>query len=235
MPIVYRSVKGSNLTPTEVDGNFEFLEQGKADETVSYLWASRPGSGTVGEIAFMSDIGPAGVYMQWDGTYWKVMAPIAIVFDITSQDAGSLSASELVVKQATIPAGLLRSGRYFHIETMFGRNGTTDALTSPRLRIGSAGTTSDAQVLLGLGISGAGRSMVAQIRLAPTSSTNLRTISNLLLGYGYTPVSGSNTAWPVDATVADLDSTALIVSATTQMAGTTNLGQVHQLTVTIHP
>lgn len=26
MPITYRSVKGSNLTPTEVDANFEFLE-----------------------------------------------------------------------------------------------------------------------------------------------------------------------------------------------------------------
>lgn len=208
----------------------------KADETQSYAWASRPGSATTGEVALMTDIGPTGgTYMQWDGTYWKVMAPTAIIFDITTQDAGSLSTSELVVKQGTIPAGLLRAGRFADIEVICGRNGTTDALTTPRIRIGSAGTTSDALALTMLGVSGSGRQGVGTIRFSPTSSTNLREISHPTLGYGYIPVSASNTVYPVDLTVANIDSTALIVSGTCQMAGTTNLGQWHVMIVTLHP
>ena len=46
---------------------------------------------------------------------------------------------------------------------------------------------------------------------------------------------GNAAVYPLDVTVANIDSTALIVSATTQMAGSTNQGSVAHMLIELRP
>lgn len=204
----------------------------------SSTWAARGSGSVVGEIKRITDVGPTGgTRMMWDGTYWRLIAPLDIIFD-TTLATGTASTSEQILKQATIPAGLLRAGRTFVIRTVWAKDGTTDAYSNARIRIGAAGTTADA-LLWNIALLTAGnRSGATDLWLFPSSATQLRVFANQNIGTNAIvswPNGGSAVAYPTNTTISDIDANALVVSASVQMAGTSNLGQVAHLAVELRP
>lgn len=201
----------------------------------SFTWSSRPTSAQSGAIARITDIGPAsGTYVSWDGTYWRVIAPTDIVFDLSSQDAASLSTAEQIIKQANIPAGLLRVGRSFNVRWLIGKSGTVDAATATRLRLGLNGTTADAQIVsFALPASG-NRSASTEFVFAITSATQLRILSHQN-GNGAWVAGGSGAAYPTNVSISDVDANAIKISCSMQMAGTTDTGQIHHLIISANP
>jgi hypothetical protein len=203
------------------------------------VWASR-GSGTfTGQLIRITDVGPAnvGTTFVWDNTasVWKLTQETDVSYDITIANApGGAVTSEQIPKQATIPIGLLQSCRTLVIRTEFAKTGTTNAMTSAQIRIGTAGTTSDTSVAGTGGLTAGNRTMATETWYAIQSTTDLRALAALASTSGWSVIA-SSTAWPKDITVADISANALIVSATTTMAGTTDTGQVAALIVHLIP
>jgi len=203
-----------------------------AVEAVS-TWANRGSGRVIGEIKRMSNIGPApGTLMWWDGTYWKILSPVDVVMNTTIA-AGSLSTSEQILVQATLPAGLLRAGRTAVFRALYAKDGTTDTATA-RLRLGSAGTTSDTTLSSSTGFGAANRAFCLEHWVTLTTATNLRTVALNAIN-GFTPGGGSSGVVPNNVTIPNADSTALILSAALTMSGTSNAPAVASLAMELRP
>lgn len=199
----------------------------------SSTWAARGAGSVVGEIKRITDIGPTGgSRMMWNGTYWRLVARTFLSFD-TTLASGTASTSEQIIKQVTLPAGILRAGSVLTLLALFAKDGVTDAMTAARMRIGTAGTTSDAQIYSSNVLGTSSRQLAIPTPLFVSSATQLRVLSqaSTLTFSG----AATSTAYPTNIAVSDVDANAFILSATTQMAGTTNLGQVAHLLVELNP
>lgn len=164
--------------------------------------------------------------------YWTVTAPTSIVLDTTAQ-TGDVSGNDQVVKSALVAAGLLRACRKFIVRSSIGKNGGTDAATSEWLRIGTAGTLSDAQLFQFQTFINTTRSLSTWIEYRVGSATSLVLVGPAnVLGWG-----GSNSSLVAEpaTTVANLDSNALYFSLCIDLAGTTNAPQAFQLQVELIP
>lgn len=197
------------------------------------VWASR-GSGTfTGQVKRITDIGPTGgTWFRWDGTVWRLMAPTFIVFDTTLQSAAALNTSEQIVKQNTIPTGLLSAGRLMALRVLYAKDGTTDAF-NVTTRLGSAGTTADTSIAAFGSIAAVNRAYQTEAWYIIASTTQLRNASAAAnVGFASTV---STTPTPVNYTIADHTANALILSCDTTMAGSTNHGQVAHVFLELFP
>lgn len=179
--------------------------------------------------------GVPGLRWRHDGTLWRLDGSQDILIDLTPS-AGALSTSEQVVKQwAAIPANFLRSLRYIRVQVLWSKSGTTDAATNVRLRLGTAGTTADALLGLSSALIASNRSSATEAQLFAASATQMRAIARSSLASGtlagFTG-GGSTDVYPGNITVPDMSSNALTLSATMQMAGTTDTPTVAHLIVT---
>lgn len=116
-----------------------------ANGVQAFTFANKPAAAAVaGQIIRVSDIG-VGNGSLWfsNGTSLRPIAPIRL-FNAASDYSGTY-ASETVVAQYQMPAGLLAVGDEIHILQANTKSGTNDTYTR-RYRIGIAGTTSDALV-----------------------------------------------------------------------------------------
>lgn len=206
----------------------------------SSVWTSRGSGAYTGQIHRMTDIGIApGAEMRWDGTYWKVTAPTYLSFNITLASAGALNTSEQIITahQVTLPPGILRAGRVLIIHMLWAKGGTTDIMTTARLRIGTAGTTSDnSWYTSGSAFSAPNRTLTSESCLSPTSATALVGIGSTGKTSCFSSVVANATAAPITlAGTYNIDSDSIIITPTTTMAGSTDLGQVAQMIVEIVP
>lgn len=207
----------------------------------SVVWASR-GSGTfTGQLKRITDIGPAnvGTLFVWDNTasVWKLTAPAVLQADFTVYTAGTLDTSEHILSSFTFPAGLLSAGRVLNFKLGFGKDGTTDTLTG-RLRIGTAGTTSDgavSSISTAIMIAANRSGVITTILATNIANTTLRHAGLLSFNQGFDAVNAQATVYPADLTVADFTSNALIASFSTTMSGSTNHGQVNQTLIELWP
>jgi hypothetical protein len=176
---------------------------------------------------------------DWDAanSVWRILAPVDIIFDTTLQTAAALNTSEQIVKQNTIPAGLLSAGRLFVIRVVWARDGVTDA-TSVTLRIGSAGTTSDTGIFgfANLITGGSARTANSEVWVRPNTTTSLL-LANSISGQGFVTNSSDSSGIPNSTSwaIADYTANALIISAYTTQAGSTNHGQVASMIAELRP
>lgn len=197
-------------------------------------FATLPAASTVpaGAVAVATDIGQTSTQLVSSGTYWRV--PTATDIVLTTSAQSTLTGLDQIVRSVTLPAGILRACRSFSIKALFGRAGTTDDATTVTLRLGSAGTTADTALLSSAALVKTTKSLAVEQLYTVTSATNIR-----LLGAqgGLTAWDGvaSTVAYPVDVTVPNIDTTQLKLSAGVHMAGTTDLGYVHTLILTLLP
>lgn len=110
----------------------------------SVAWASIPAPGTAGKIVRVSNFGTKGALLMDDGTRWKPVAGCATLatLDAVSSSVGN---SETIVFQYLIPIGALQSKDRLRLALTMTKSGTTD-LGDIRIRVGTAGTTSDTQI-----------------------------------------------------------------------------------------
>jgi hypothetical protein len=196
-------------------------------------WANRPAQAIAGQRLLVTDLGThqGGVYFKWTGARWAPDGAQDIAFD-TVLAAGLANTNEQVLKSLTLPAGLLTSVNWLEYAVLFAKNGTTDAASNIRLRLGSSGTTSDQQIFANSGFIAGNRTFPVQGSFFASSSTEVRVLGTQ---GGQTLWAGasSSLAYPQNFTTPDLASNAVVLSASVQMAGSTNLGQVAHFIVRV--
>jgi hypothetical protein len=186
----------------------------------SCLWADRPTAAAAGEGAeiFVTDAGNCGgIAFRSVSGVWRPSRRQLAYYDIVDA-AGTTSASEQILKQWTgIQPGLLRSFRMLRLLLTVAKSGTTDAATQVRIRLGTAGTTSDAAVLSNTSFLAASRRIFYDHPISLTSATNILGLA----GFGGAFLSTSGVA-DQNVTISDADANTLIMSFCVQMAGTTD-------------
>lgn len=199
----------------------------------SSTWANRGTGAVLGIRKLITDIGGAGgTVMKWDGTYWVVESPTRVIFDPTSS-SGTTSGADQVIKTGALPIGILRACRQFIIRASFGKSAGAEASSFVRVRLGSAGTTSDVVLVENTGLTSAQRSWAVETTHMLTSATNVRQIGPLNVG-GWSG-GGTTFTFPQDKTIPDADSTALILSAGMDMSATAETPQVFMLELCLEP
>lgn len=196
-------------------------------------WANlpTPSDAGAGTIALATDIGESGTHVQSNGTHWRVARPTEIVFTngaALGTYSSTLTGLDQILLSVTLPVGILRAGRSFGVRAVFGRAGSTDDATSVTVRLGTAGTTADAAILSSALLVKETSTLALEQRYILTSATNVRQLG---------PFTGvaSTTAYPVDVTISSADSAVLKLSAGIDLAGTTDLGYLHNLHLTLYP
>jgi len=165
------------------------------------------------------------------GTGWELMGPAHLLLDLAAPVTGSLSASEQILKQYTIPAGLLASLRYFSVNALWSAAGTTDTATV-RLKLGLTGTTADNQIMSSGNMTAANGVFATESMFFASSATQLRLLTGSnATGFGASASSISSFSPPQNIGISDSGANALILSATAQMAGATDAPTLSHLII----
>lgn len=201
------------------------------------VWASRATGTFDGQLCRISDIGAApGTVMQWDNTggFWKLLG-ITTVYANFTQTNGTATTPNQIVKQTSLPAGLLRCCRSVRVRMMFGKSGTTDAITNMRIIVGTAGTTGD--TIFGQGSMIAGnRSTGTMIEFFPASTTSIvQSGISLSETGGFVLTASSSPPQTTTATVSNTDTNPLYISGMVGMAGTTDTPAVWDFVIDLIP
>jgi hypothetical protein len=164
--------------------------------------------------------GPGGVGIPLD--YSTSLATVA----------GTATLSEQILKQIVIPAGTLFNCRYFGIRSVWTKSGTTDAATSVRIRLGTAGTTADTVLVSSTGFSAASRAYSMENFLFAFDATTLRVMSlTAINNFGNQTTTQVH---PINTTVTNVQTTDLILSASAIMVGTTDTPSLSTLILTLY-
>lgn len=155
--------------------------------------------------------------------------PQDVIVDTTVSANTTAGTTEQILKQYSLPSGTLRNFNYFVLRILWTKSGTTDAATSCRIRIGTAGTTSDTQFVSATGFIGGSRAYATETYFFASSDTQLRFLArNATGGWGEATTSA---AYPLNTTVSTM-SGPLTLSLSMQMAGATDLGAVAHVILT---
>lgn len=199
----------------------------------SCTWAARPNAAThLGAMIYVTDVGINGSIWISNGTVWRPTAPVVLFSDLDVFTAAT-SATEQIAAQINIPAGLMADGSNLRVMFAGEKSGTTDATAAVfKLRMGTAGTTSDVLVAGGLSLAQANLSMGVQSLIGRSSSS---TEVQKLGASGIGSVSSWNGATAVapapKVTVGNLDTENNILTFTVQPGGTVDVVSVTSLLV----
>lgn len=164
-----------------------------------------------------------------DGTAWRLLAPSDLVVDFTPV-TGIANTSEQILKQVTIPAGLLRALRYFSVRALFAKSGTSETATF-RARLGTAGTTSDQSIMSNnSSLASTNRSATVDGPFFAASATQLRGVSrDSSFGSGSFNAGATSVVYPVNYTIANMDSNVLTLSLSLTMSAGVETGTIAHL------
>jgi len=181
-------------------------------------WANKPASYPTGLPVFISNAGTTGSLWIYTGTRWKPLNGQALLasLDAVSSNIGS---SATIVHQYLIPAGMLQTGDRIRARISGSKSGTTDAMTL-RFYMGTAGTTSDTQVMSGTVLAAGNRNFGTDIDFRLSSATTLQQLSGITAPFGYS-TSGS-TAYPAAVSITSAAANALYFSVGIFSGGATN-------------
>lgn len=206
----------------------------KQPATVVSTWAARGSGSTVGQSKLISDIGgAAGTTVRWDGTYWRVTAPTFFVFDLTLNTEGAVT-TDVILKQATLPAGLLRLGRVVQFFVQFAKNNTSAALNDVSILLGPLGTMADPAIVSSAQFIAANRSYGVNPMMTVIDATTLRSLGRQDAISDFTGLAITS-PYPKNVTISDLDANALVLSASVRSASTATAGQVAHMLMEISP
>ncbi len=195
-------------------------------------WASRPSAASnSGSLAWFDlGAGLSPVLMRSDGSYWRLVSTTVLI-DNNTTVAGIASVAEQIIKQVTIPAGLLMSLRGFSVSHLASKVGANGAVTTQQYRLGTAGTTADASIhSTGAWSSATSLNTSGGRLLRATSATNLR-IYAASVNTPLEAVGQATPAWPVDLAISNSDSSDLILSLTVTAASALDTPSGQRLTL----
>lgn len=169
-------------------------------------------------------------YLRWvcTGTKWQLDGEQVLLWD-TSAVTGVAGTAVQVLKQWTLPAGLLAALRLLKITANYSRSGTTDNLTA-RVLLGTAGLFTDQQIGGSALVTGTARQGVLGFAGYCSAAT---TWTNFLGGGAYAMSDGSisSAAYPSTTTIAS-NTGALKLSMAASMAASTDLPTCGHMIIT---
>jgi hypothetical protein len=188
-------------------------------------WATRPTSPALFDQIRVTDIGPYGLPMEWDGTRWRVMFPtvIGLTGGIVTGVTGT--AEQYFGGFGPFPAGFLQVGDTLVYQFSFGKTGGSDAFgTSTNIRFGQNGNTGDAPIAAG-NLSG---TILAATRAGPgiekwfrvESATTMRAIGSININPSFTGVFVNNIAPETTVGIVNVSTTPWRIGISTTMGGT---------------
>lgn len=205
--------------------------------SISSTWASRGTPAFTGQTKRFTDAGTTGATMRAVGTStsndWRLQTPLILHFDATFSSY-SLSASEQIARQVSIPAGMLTTARTMYIRATWAKTNTTESMTG-RYRLGTAGTTADTQIGNFL-LSTANRVNPQEMGLAFVNTTDFKRLGNHGAGAMWSglPTTTAMTTGDISGLPA-IDSNALVLSFTVQQSGATTTPQLGPSEVELRP
>lgn len=194
----------------------------------SGAWGSRPASAAAGDEYLATDLGTAGVLFRWSASLsmWR-LANDCLLYVRDTAVAGTTGGGVQVLAQVNIPAGLLTAVGRWSFQHVLGKSGTTDACTNVSIRLGVAGASPDALIVsLANPMAAANRSFASETLLRRITNTSVAGAGN---GTQLTSFSGGGSGGIVGAAVGvpDMSTTALIMSLSVTMAGTSDAPTSH--------
>lgn len=148
---------------------------------------------------------------------WRLNGPQDLMVDLAPSE-GVTGTAEQVLKTYALPAGLLPSLRYMRTYCNFAKSGTTDAVPQSRLRMGSAGSTSDKLIVSSSSFGASSRQYSLESYGFAASASQWRIIHNGSTGLGV----GSTSANIYPNNISLTTTAALYLSLSAQMAGSTD-------------
>lgn len=178
-----------------------------------------------------TDVGVNGTILVSDGSKFNPSGGAILLLNPVPV-TGIVNSSETIQAQSgLIPKKLIRAGAKIRFFVSLYKSGTADTFAF-RLRLGTAGTTSDASVLLNASLTTTSKAMVWERVIARTSAT---TVMPNYDPTTTTSFAASGTTDTADVTVSDMDSNDLYLSFSLwRSAGTTESVAIKSLIATLH-
>lgn len=228
---------------TYIFGATAFATQTEIDLAAG-TWATRPVSGFDADVMYfrrMTDIGnmPGGTVMSWLGgtsTAWALTAPLRLRL----KGAGTTTTSPQYPTNTrhAFPAAFLAGCSRFDVNLKFEQSDETSTLTSWRIKLGTAGTASDATILAPTGTPMAAgdnqRGYPTSFNIETASTIRSDSISNAAAVGWQTSAVNSVTDAVVSLTAGDDTSDALYLGVDYTM-GVSNTALSTTLIVTLYP
>ncbi len=181
-------------------------------------FASLPTASTVltGSSFYVTNIGGGAIFIS-NGTRWKPQNGRCNLYTLDTRFSFTGSATETVLGQILLPAGLLQNGDRLLIRATTSKSGTAETVTS-QARFGTAGTIADTSIVPGnSSLSTTVRTNCFDLQFQRVSATSIQKHgSSATLSL----VSTSTTAYASPVTVSNMDSNAMYLSLT----GALNVG-----------
>lgn len=187
------------------------------------VWANRANFQTVGRQVRFTDIGAGdagtggGNVMYWSGTKWKPIGSNILLDAIDTPNVAVANASEqqLNPNHQLLPAGLIQNGDRLLILLSVSKDNTAETCTV-RLRFGPLGTVADPVIATIASLAGALQTLGCQLEFKRTSATTLQKEGNADTSVSF---GGPNAgAFPAAVAVANMDSTAMYLTISSQMS-----------------
>jgi len=224
---------GGSLTGTEL---VPIVQSGSTVRTTTQAIANLAGGATTGTYTNMlavsspttgqqfivTNLGIGPSLWMYNGTNWRPEGGKILLRSLPLSVTGVVNSLEQIMDQFTLPMNLLtKNGDRLAFKFAYEKNGTADTLQI-RIRIGTAGTTSDTILFSSSALTGANKSVGSLKdfrRVNATTLQHLGAVGNTTPSTGLSAFSGvqaSQQAFSV--TVSDLDTNSLFVSTTLQMS-----------------
>jgi hypothetical protein len=175
----------------------------------SVAWVSLPSAGNAGRIYRVSNMGASGSLWVDNGTRWRTLAGEAI---LASRDTSSstVANSETCTFQYQLPAASWQLTDRIRVYVGITKSGTTDT-GALKIRIGTAGTTSDTSIFTGTVLAAGDRQFARFFDLRLEDATHVQLVAQGAnpIGWGGT---NSTNAYPSSVAISNV-SNSLYVSA----------------------
>lgn len=170
-------------------------------------------------------------YSRWiyDGTEMRLDGPQDLLVDLTPA-VGVLGTVEQFLRKYLLAALLFKLLRYTQVRFIFAKSGVTDAMSAIRVRVGTAGTSADLAVIGDTALTAPNRQRSIESVFSFPDANTMRFQLTQVAGFGGTAVNGA--AYPQQSTIAAGYGSALYLSLTAQMAGSTDVPSSPSIIIT---
>ncbi len=206
-------------------------------------WATRPTAPELYDQILVTDIGPNGVYMQWNGTRWKVIYPtvIAETNTLVTGTTGTADQYFTAARLGPFPAGFFNAGDVLQYNVGLGKSGATagDTWNVISIRVGQNGAIGDSAVLtatISAFMTAAARSGGIEKWMRIESATTMRGLGVNNANSSWNNVNISGTAADATQIIPNIGTTPLFIGiSTTMVGGVTDSPQISYQRLTLMP
>lgn len=181
----------------------------------TFTYANLPATYPTGLPVFVSNVGTKGSHWYFDGTRWKPLNGQCLLASLDAVGS-NIDNNETIVFQYLMPAGLLQALDRLVLDIDMRKSGTTDS-GNIRVRVGTAGTTSDTAVLGVTSMSATQVSAGLIYHFRVDAATSMTKLGRGDIGHG----GSSTSAIPSAVTISNI-SNALYFSAAIYSSSTNN-------------